>query len=340
MSRRVAFTLIELLVVMVVIAILIGLAVPAAQRVREAARRTSSANNIRQMLHAMANYEAQFGHYPPSWKSTQPDASGNLNGWSTHALLLPFLEQDLVHSKIDFTTSYDEADQVLTADGQTTRLSALRVPTYLSPSEPRDEVRLENGEPKHYPLNYGVNLGTWLVYDPATKQGGNGAFFPNSRLRAADFRDGLTHTLAIAEVKGWQPYYRNAALSDPPIPQLPEEVSSLGGEFKSNSGHTEWVDGRAHQIGFTTTFRPNTKVLATVGGQTYDVDWTNQQEGRSTSVKTYAAITARGYYAGGVNVGMMGGTVRFIRDDIDLNVWRAMSTRAGGEILPSTEQGQ
>jgi len=183
-----------------------------------------------------------------------------VNGWSTHALLLPYLEQVNLFSTIDFTKSYKEAINVQTADGVVQRLNAMRVPTYLCPSERRDEVRLSGGQPEHYPLNYGVNLGVWLVCDPGTDEGGIGSFYPESKLKANAFGDGLAYTLCAAEVKAWQPYFRNAALpNDPGIP-APEDVATLGGEFKSNSGHTEWVDGRAHQVGFTTTFRPNTLV--------------------------------------------------------------------------------
>ena len=175
------------------------------------------------------------------------------------------LEQSPLQSKINFKRSYEDATNVQTADGKVGRLGAMRVPTFICPSEQRDQARMSGTEAVHYPLNYGINLGVWFVYDPATQQGGPGTAYPNSKLSAGNFGDGLSYTLGFAEVKAWQPYYRNGGGS-PTTPPAAADVAGLGGEFKANSGHTEWVDGRAHQTGFTTTFTPNTVVPATSGG--------------------------------------------------------------------------
>ena len=88
-------------------------------------------------------------------------------------------------------------------------------------------------------------------------------------------------------------------------------------------------------------FRPNTRVLFTQSSENYDVDWTNWQEGKGLAAvspvlnRTYAAVTARSRHGGGVFVSMMDGSVRWVEDKIHLGVWRAMSTRGGGEIMPS-----
>lgn len=356
-AGRGAFTLIELLVVMIIIGLLVALLVPGVQAAREAARRSSCINNLRQIGLALHNHENAKGFLPPSWKPTFPVSTmaPDIDGWSMPAQLLPYLEQKVTESRIDFEQSYTLAIPVVTADGKLTQISALRTPTYLCPSEVRDEVRLSGGVPQHYPINYGANLGIWFVWDPATETGGPGAFYPNSRLTAGSFQDGLSNTLSVAEVKGWNAYYRNQgdvqanldAVWDPtvdPIYQLvnPNVISTLTGaaQFKSNSGHTEWVDGRSHQIGFTTLFRPNTQVIATVNGVNYDVDWTNWQEGKDFAnggagdPPTYAAVTARSYHGSTVNVLLMDGSARSVDDSIDIGVWRALSTRAGGEMLP------
>jgi prepilin-type N-terminal cleavage/methylation domain-containing protein/prepilin-type processing-associated H-X9-DG protein len=340
---RAGFTLVELLVVMLIIAILIGLLLPAVNAARESARRTTCQNNIKQIVLAVANHEAQHRRYPSSWKATAPDPStGAINGWSVLGQILPYLEQGNLYSKIDFTQGYSVAPPIVTADGVSTKLTAMRIPTYLCPSEKRDEPKLENGVVSNYPVNYAFNLGTWLVYDPNTNTGGLGAFFPNSKLSAADFKDGLSNTMCCAEVKAWTSAIRNAALpADPGIPTS-TQVCSLGGTYKAATNHTEWADGRCNHSGFTTVFRPNSKVLCSTGSgtDTDDVDWVNQSEGKSTTIPTWAALTARSYHDGAVNVGMMDGSVRSFANDIDQNVWRAYSTRAGGEIMPSTQQGQ
>ena len=91
--------------------------------------------------------------------------------------------------------------------------------------------------------------------------------------------------------------------------------------------------GRSWTSGFTSTFTPNTKVLCVQSGESYDVDWTNQRDGRSSTENTYAAVTARSFHPGGVSAVYMDGSVRFQAETIDLQVWRALSTRAGGEVV-------
>ena len=363
--RRQAFTLVEILVVIIIIAILIGLLLPAVNAAREAARASTSANNLRQIGLAGANHEARKGHFPPSWKSTSPTLTtdANIDGWSIHAILLPYLEQKVLSDSVDYTLSYNLASDIVTADGVSTKLSAMRVPVYLSPGEPRDEVRLDPG-PKHYPLNYAVNCGTWLVWNPATGDGGWGVAYPNSEIKTAQIHDGLSQTMFFAEVKGWQPYFRNAGKTaaalgaiDPAnihvvdpvtkISALPTNTNFTGGEsLKTNSGHTEWVDGRVHQIGFTTALPPNTKVnYLHTDGAVYDVDWTNWQEGKNmgpgataSPAPTYAVVTARSYFEGGVHVVMCDGSVKWVDNDINLGVWRAYGSRDGKDIIPSKDQ--
>ena len=115
----------------------------------------------------------------------------------------------------------------------------------------------------------------------------------------------------------------------------------MGGEFKNPlpkdpTGHTEWVDGRTHQTGFTATFSPNTQVSCTESNVLFDVDWTNQQEGKSSNNVTFAAVTARSYHTGLVHTAMVDGSVHTITNGIDLAIWQAMATRAGSETVHGT----
>src|SRR5262245_48780149 len=94
-TRRSGFTLIELLVVIAIIAILIGLLLPAVQKVREAAARTESSNNIKQIVLASHNYELQYKYWPYYYGSPRTLAEGAISGtWLFQ--LLPFVEQDNV----------------------------------------------------------------------------------------------------------------------------------------------------------------------------------------------------------------------------------------------------
>ena len=89
-----------------------------------------------------------------------------------------------------------------------------------------------------------------------------------------------------------------------------------------------------HHSGFTTVFTPNTAVdYLHIDGRTYDVDYNSQQEGRSATQRTYAAVTARSYHPGIVNTLMMDGSVRSAGETINRQVWRALGTRGGGETV-------
>lgn len=214
------------------------------------------------------------------------------------------------------------------------------MPVYQCPSDPlSDDGRTDSaGNPEHHPLNYAYNAGPWFVYNPNDQTVGQGTFVANRTGRFRDVLDGLSNTLAFSEVKSWRPYYRDAGTTGAiTMPTDPTEICAMGGSFKTNTGHTEWVDGRVHQSGFTTTFSPNKKVLCTVSGTEHDVDFTNMREGITTTALTYAAVTSRSYHQGGVNVSLMDGSVRFISDSIDLKLWQNLSTRGGNEIVAVPE---
>ncbi len=319
-----AFTLVELLVVIAIIGVLVALLLPAIQAAREAARRMSCSNNMRQITLAMHNYESANKKFPP-----QIMIGTDQKLWSAQARVLPYIEQGNMFAAIDFNENYDD----ILLNGQS--IASLRVPALLCPSEMRDEIRLKNGNPYHYPLNYGINCGIWKVFDPNDQSGGSGAFFPNSGLGTRNFGDGLSNTLMLAEVKGWQPYYRDGGSPSANVEDITlADACTTGASFKAESGHTEWVDGRTHQSGFTTTFTPNAKVLCENEGETYDVDANSNRVGIDNSQPTYAAITSRSYHGGGtVNVSMMDGSVQTMTSDIDLTIWRAMATRDGEEVL-------
>ena len=334
-SRR-GFTLVELLVVIGIIGTLVGLLLPAVQQAREAARRTQCLNNLRQIGLAMHNYLSANSVFPPSFCIQPGAALGTNNGsWSIHGRLLPYVEQGNAYSRIRLDIPWDAQ----LGSGVPT----MRMPTYVCPSEVNDRVRVDSaGNPYTYPQNYGFNFGTWLVYHPATGQGGDGAFYVNSNTNPASFMDGMSNTLCAAEVKAFTPYFRNTVDPGPNVPASPAALSGFasGAQFKlgpktnDNTGHTEWGDGRVHHSGITTVFTPNTLVAYVhTDGRTYDVDYNSQQEGRSATQPTYAAVTSRSCHPGVVNGLLMDGSCKAIPATIDLPVWRALGTRSGGEVV-------
>ena len=91
-SRRAAFTLVELLVVIAIIGVLVALLLPAVQAAREAARRMSCRNNLKQIVLAMHNYHDTFKRLPPG-AIPSSRFPGDLSSWSWHVLLMPMIEQ-------------------------------------------------------------------------------------------------------------------------------------------------------------------------------------------------------------------------------------------------------
>jgi prepilin-type N-terminal cleavage/methylation domain-containing protein len=324
-----AFTLVELLVVIAIIGVLVGLLLPAMQAAREAARRMSCANNLRQIGLATHNYASAFNRLPPGGVVLKTGVS---DSWSVQARLLAYMEQSNLQNLIDWNLPYSQQAVV----------ASTRVPVYLCPSEPNDRRRSDPQptDPSfaHYPLNYAVNVGEWLVFDPRSGSGGTGIMFPNSRTNLATIVDGTSNTIAFSEVKAWAPYLRDSGMPTSAGVSPPNSVSQVlafGGEFKSESGHTEWVDFRVHQTGFTTTFSPNHKVIYHHSNTPFDVDFNSRREGKTITHPTYAVVTSRSHHSGGIQCGLADGSTHFISDSIELQVWRALGTRNGGEVVAS-----
>lgn len=325
-SIKRGFTLIELLVVIAIIAILIALLLPAVQQAREAARRTQCKNNLKQIGLALHNYLDVHSAFPPSFVSDVSTLDTNGGEWSVHARILPFLEAGNLYNNAQLEFAYDDA---VNGDIATQRMAA-----YLCPSDVNDRQRVDSsGNAEHYPVSYGFNGGTWNVWDNTTRRGGDGAFHPNSRFGTRDFTDGTSNTLGFSEVKAFTAYNRDGSMGTAAVPANSNAVDILvaaGGDDKGDTGHTEWVDGRVHQTGFTTTLPPNAEVsvLTSIEG-----DYTSCREDKTCTGSTYAAVTSRSYHVGVVNSLLMDGSVRSISENLDLGIWRNLGARNDGNVL-------
>jgi prepilin-type N-terminal cleavage/methylation domain-containing protein/prepilin-type processing-associated H-X9-DG protein len=328
---RLGFTLVELLVVIAIIGTLVALLLPAVQAAREAGRRTQCKNNLHQLATAVLNYESNHLRLPPSVVIDFNAESTASNGaWGVHGHLLDYLEKANLRDLVDIGVAWDHQMAI----------SDVRIGVYSCPSDIRaDEIRDPGGgKALLYSTSYGFNLGTWFVFDPKTRRGGDGAFYPNSFLPLAKFRDGASHTLMASEVKAWTHYTRNG--DGPPSTTIPATVADASaavaaGQEHKNTGHTEWPDGRVHHIGFTAAMTPNTFVPYERGGETLDADYNSWQEGKDgiEGKPTYAIVTSRSYHGGVVNAAMIDGSVHSYANTIALETWRALATRAGREVI-------
>ena len=189
--RRAAFTLIELFVVIAILAILIGLLLPAIQTVREAAARITCRNNLKQIGLALHHYHESRGLFPPAYEAN------NLNsgpGWGS--FLLPFIEQDPLSRQIATGPSMWGSLQAVSVptNGSQTSLSIFRCPSDTGP-----ELNAQQG---HFAIsNYRATCGmlqTW-IYPPNTDLGG--VMYQNSRTQIVGISDGTSNTFMVGEGK-------------------------------------------------------------------------------------------------------------------------------------------
>ncbi|MBX9679745.1 MAG: DUF1559 domain-containing protein [Gemmataceae bacterium] len=297
---RHAFTLIELLVVIAIIAVLIGLLLPAVQQVREGAARTQCMNNLKQIGVAFHNYHAAQGRFLPGFASQAVTTDGpSLGpGWGWAAHLLPYLEQDTLYRRIDFTK-----DIAHPANAQA-RLASLRI--FVCPSDsppgPTFTVRDDAGN-AICDVAFGNYVGIAGVYEitgyPDTSNGSPGVLLRNSKVRVSDITDGSSNTLFVGERASkrspqttWVGSVTNASVP----PQNPAyDYEGPGVLVLTNSGTV--ADGRVPNNPFD------------------HVEDTNSN------------------HTQGVNFLFGDGSVRSIRNAISPAVWVGITTRSGGEAV-------
>lgn len=337
MIRR-GFTLVELLVVIAIIGILIALLLPAVQMAREAARRMSCSNNLKQLGLALHNYHGSLGALPPgALVEKLPDGSLWTSYLGPHARILSFLEQNNVFDALDINTSY----------GNTVNKEAVGrvIGGFLCPSEPNQDPVAHNSFGNIGGVNYGFCMGDWYVWNGVDNVSPpcRSAFGINFSRCWRDFTDGISHTLLMSEVKNYQVTIRDCGpfslINDPdnvpppdadPLTVCPEYEGGGGTIFRK--AHTQWAEMSSHHNGFTTAWSPNKKTPGGPGLSEPDVDIISVRE--RLGGPTFAAITSRSYHPGGVQSLLGDGSVRFMSESIDGFVWRALGTVGQGETIP------
>ncbi|MEZ6140381.1 MAG: DUF1559 domain-containing protein [Zavarzinella sp.] len=338
---RKGFTLIELLVVIAIIAILIGLLLPAVQKVRDAANRSSSQNNLKQLSLACHSYDSAVG-YLPGLSPSPSGGNANSFGYSVHALILPYIEQENLGRLFDpntqplFTGTFPFSHAL---NPQVAGAAATPVKTFLCPADGQQPVTYTNitGGGTHAGTNYVVNIGSGTGNFTDTRFPTDGLFWYGSRVAIGNIGDGSSNTLmwsqclrgtGTANVTGvgfsgltadqQRRLYSNQAgrgvsATGGLTPPLTEAEATSSTTWLTNRGGS-WMWGAGSVNGFNTFRTPNSQLPdSTAHGQ----GW----------------LSARSSFSGGVNVAMADGSVRFVRNSIQLATWRAMSTREGGEVL-------
>jgi prepilin-type N-terminal cleavage/methylation domain-containing protein/prepilin-type processing-associated H-X9-DG protein len=356
MPRTRGFTLIELLVVIAIIAVLIALLLPAVQSAREAARRAQCVNNLKQLGLAVHNYVSQVGSFPASLvlNNTVLDAGSWLDYLCWSAAILPQLEQSPLYNALNFSIYLDHPANTTVAY---TQLAVL-----LCPSE---SITQRPGSP-FGTLNYASNFGgpapiqQWTgilvpakppITDPFTTWvNGNNAYFG-----FASITDGTSNTAMFSEKL-------LGLLSDVDVNR--NSIYAIRSEFTAAVDlPTSVIDTGNMQLALrfvqACNSIPGTQI-DTIGasngnGWCWLFSWpefsTSENYSHFMTPNTlsctypsdpfpgwggvFAAVTATSNHPGGVNVGMGDGSVRFIKNSVNLQTWWALGSRNLGEVISS-----
>ncbi len=344
------FTLVELLVVIAIIGILIGMLLPAVQMVREAARRTSCSNKIRQLALAVHNHESALQRFPVNQIGPGISLGSGVFGpgyYSWLVPLLPHIEQQNLYNLFDLSKNNGDGNsyKVSSAHRNAAAVSA-PVDTFLCPSEsPTSPNPLLLGTAIPAPSSYAANAG-WPSYatgftgERATPGDFNGAmplerpaspvaWHPNARFGLKDILDGTSNTALIAErliqtanssaqVTNGDPRLRSRHILERYQPLAAIDASL-------SSSHTHVLE--SYHIG-----RSWSSGCPLVGPTYLHVKTPNTLMGHFNTSITEGdfVITPSSRHAGGVNLALVDGSIHFVTDTVSREVWWAIGGRDDG----------
>jgi prepilin-type processing-associated H-X9-DG protein/prepilin-type N-terminal cleavage/methylation domain-containing protein len=309
MRSRSALTLIELLVVIAIVGVLVALLLPAVQAAREAARRTHCTNNLKQIGLGLHNHIAAKRALPPGRGRPFPYV------FSVHAAMLPFLEGGNLEDLIDYSAPPLTFGAYSGAKNE--RAAQTRVELFLCPSDLGAIADNAFG-----PNNYVGNVGSGTVNNGSIKAS-DGPFYDGSHVNLKKIIDGTVHTAAFSEST-----LGNGKVSTGTVPSEPGfEVLELSGGTATTPALCEagsgtwsgvrgakWINGHFGDTLYNHFYTPNS--------ERWDC---------GNASHNFGLTAARSRHPGGVMTLYCDGHVEFTADEVDLAVWRAVSTCAMGE---------
>ncbi|WP_261345949.1 DUF1559 domain-containing protein [Tautonia rosea] len=294
MDRRPGFTLIELLVVIAIIGVLIALLLPAVQAAREAARRAQCTNNLKQIGLALHNYESALGAVAPG-RILIEYAPGQYTVNGVLTMIMPFLEETNLEGAYNYDLGYDHLSNQTAATTQ--------VASYVCPSTPEGNRSLEMVNIFGTLQTPGGRAAVTDYYAVRNLRNGAGqpivGFFglPNPTFQT--IRDGLSNTFWFVEMGGKPTFYLRSGAQ----PTVPSDFNWYG-PWAGNNGlalNTYTADGR---------LRPGPCTMNC-----------------SNEFQPYA------FHPGGANYSFADGSVRFIKETIHPDLFRALGSPRGGEVV-------
>jgi type II secretory pathway pseudopilin PulG len=297
--RRSAFTLFQLLIILAILAILFALLLPAVAKVREAAARAQSTNNVKQIGIAAFSYNDANASFP---------SGNNKENFSGLAVLLPYIEQNNLFQTIDFTKPMDDKANA------TARQAVVR--TYLSPRDSITSVSNDFGA-----TNYLFNAGS----KPALVDN-DGVCYQDSAIKVGtDIPDGTANTMLIVEtlkgdtgVKAMDMRRQYVVLKKDDLKDIKDDAGVKEWEKDKNIAAdrcASWMDGRFLQTTFTATRNMN-------------------DDKPDVNCAGFGGLSGVRCVDKNAIVGMCDGSVRIVNKDIKLEGWKALATRNGGEPVP------
>ncbi len=317
---RKAFTLVELLVVIAIIGILIGLLLPAVQAVREAARRTQCNNNLKQIALGMHNYQDSFNSLPVGAYSCC---------WGTWLVAtLPYVEQKAMYDTYKHINKFDSPSGGYRYwDSPNRQVTTSRVPTYTCPSD--QPSAFYNGVTCH---NYAVNMGTtgFVVRSGDVKTG------------AEKNVNGVIDYGAPFTISGWTDVDAKAYKIDHITNQDGTSNTMMVSEVMQGKGSNDLrgFSWWGYAAGYETYLLPNSSEPDVLQGAGYCDNTADPKHMPCIgphSASQPMTMAARSQHTGGVHVVMCDASGRFVVDEIALDVWRALSTTNGKEIIDEDE---